>query len=60
MNCDCSLDGDIGGFAVVARAEVSESFVFHLVGFVAVGIESSAAEGFVQSWAKGFGGHILG
>ena len=47
MNFACSLTGGTGSFVVVAGAEVSESFVFQLVGFVAVGIGSSVAEGFV-------------
>ena len=59
MNFDCSLAGGTGSFVVVAGAEIAKSFVFQLVWFVAVGIRSSAAEGFVQSGAEGFGGTFL-
>ena len=59
MNFDCSLAGVTGSFVVVAGSEVAESFVFQLVGFVAVGIGSFATEGFVWSGAEGFGGAFL-
>ena len=38
-------------------AGAAENFVFQLKGFVAVGIGSSAAEGFLQSGLKVFGVH---
>ena len=59
MNFDCSLAGGTGSFVVVAGAEAVESFVFQLEGFVAGGIGSSVAEGFVQSGAEGFGSAFL-
>ena len=59
MNFDCSLAWDTENFVVVAGDEVAESFVFLIVGFVAVGIGSSAAEGFVQSGAEVFGDAFL-
>ena len=59
MIFDCSLVGSAGSLVAMARAEGAESFVLQLEGFVAVGIGGSAAEGFVWSGAKGFGGTSL-
>ena len=59
MIFDCPLAGGTGSFVALAGAEAAESFVFQLKGFVAVGVGSSAAEGFVQSGAEGFEGTSL-
>ena len=54
---DCHLVGGIGSLVFVAGAEVAESFVFQLEGFVAVGIGCSAVEGCGWSGAEGVGAH---
>ena len=59
MIFDCSLARGSGSFVAVAGAEVAEIVAFQLEGFVAVGTGGSAAEGFVQSGAQGFGSTSL-
>ena len=59
MIFDCPLAGGTRSFVVVAGAEAAESFVFHVEGFVAMGIGSSAADGFVWSGAEDFRGAFL-